>query len=64
MTTKMEIASYIKVWMANLMPLGLSFIDGVDIGIKIFAFLFGSIYTIQRIVYNYEERKEKKKDEK
>lgn len=50
----------LKVALANVGMAIAGFAD-LDIFIKVVAFLLGSVYTIQRIVYNYEHRKEQRR---
>lgn len=50
----------LKVAIANIGMAIAGFAD-LDIFIKVVAFILGSVYTIQRIVYNYYQRKEQKK---
>jgi hypothetical protein len=48
-----------KVALANV-GMALAGFSDLDTFIKIVAFLLGSVYTIQRIIYNYQHRKEQK----
>lgn len=49
----------LKVAAANFLMIATSF-SQLDLAIKVFAFIIGSIYTVQRIVYNWEKRQEEK----
>ena len=49
----------LKVALANIGMVIAGFAD-LDIFIKVVAFILGSIYTIQRIVYNYQHRQEER----
>lgn len=49
----------LKVATANILMLLASFAN-IDIFIKVVAFIVGTIYTIQRIIYNYQQRQEEK----